>query len=575
MSYLSNPGDNLTEAQQAAILSFIVLSTTPTGYHLAKDASGNFVNTADAGGGAMAGGTDGQVQYNNASGLGGITGATYNGTKLNLLSSTVEFSDGTDPTKKTVLALNAISTATTVTLTVPNQSGTIALLTDIPKINQVLDTNGNKILTFTTVGSAVNYVDIKDAATGTYPTFTASGTDANIGFDFITKGTGSFRVSGAINALDLIKISGGSTSTENLTSGGGAGRFALAAGYSGATSGRLMFGDGTGWRFNFATGLPSSPTDIMQLKDTGEIHGNFLPPQGYMTNGKIVTSVASGSLTVAIKTLAGNDPSATDPVYVRIGDTVRTLTQSASISPAAGGSWCNLNSAELQNQEVDLFVYLGYSTTANRVVIGASRIPFGRVQSDFSATGSNEKFLMEFIGMNGSDELEVVGRFNAILSNTAQWSIPATPVIINRPIYETRQLSFTSQAFASGGGFSIGNGSIESSYLIAGKMVHLSTRFNCGSTTNLGSGQISFTFPIQNDIGGFGIQLRTLGGGSGAAYNGSTTYPVTPVTNFYNSNGGMMFATPNTSNAGVLGASNPFAWGAGCYAGAGFSYNLI
>lgn len=202
MSYLSNPGDNLTEAQQAAILSFIALSTTPTGYHLAKDASGNFVNTADTGGGAMAGGTDGQVQYNNASGLGGITGATYNGTKLNLLSSTVEFSDGTDPTKKTILALNAISTATTVTLTVPNQSGTIALLTDIPKINQVLDTNGNKILTFTTVGSAVNYVDIKDAATGTYPTFTASGTDANIGFNFVTKGTGTFQVNGSTVALD-------------------------------------------------------------------------------------------------------------------------------------------------------------------------------------------------------------------------------------------------------------------------------------------------------------------------------------------------------------------------------------
>ena len=135
MSYLSNPGDNLTEAQQAAILSFIALSTTPTGYHLAKDASGNFVNTADTGGGAMAGGTDGQVQYNNASGLGGITGATYNGTKLNLLSSTVEFSDGTDPTKKTILALNAISTATVSPMNCPTVScSTVPTILPSPKI---------------------------------------------------------------------------------------------------------------------------------------------------------------------------------------------------------------------------------------------------------------------------------------------------------------------------------------------------------------------------------------------------------------------------------------------------------
>lgn len=600
MSYLSNPGDNLTEAQQAAILSFIALSTTPTGYHLAKDASGNFVNTADTGGGAMAGGTDGQVQYNNASGLGGITGATYNGTKLNLLSSTVEFSDGTDPTKKTVLALNTISTGTTVTLTVPNQSGTIALVSDIPKINQVLDTNGNKILTFTTTAGAVNYIDIKDAATGTNPTFTASGTDANIGFNFVTKGAGTFTINGStvaldsnvvhltgnegiaglkvfsnkLEALDIIKITGGSTSTENLTSGGGAGRFGLAAGYSGGIGGRLMFGDGTGWQFKISTGLPNAPTDLLSIRDTGEVYGNLLLPQGYMTNGKIVTSVASGALTVAIKTLAGNNPSANDPVYVRIGNTVRTITSALSISSTTGTNWLNLGSYELLNQEVDLFVYLRWNTVDNAVNVLFSRIPYAIKSGDFVVSSTDEKGLVSSGTFTGTDEVEVVGRFNAILSNTAQWSIPATPVIINRPIYETRQLSFTSQAFASGGGFSIGNGSIESSYLIAGKMVHLSTRFNCGSTTNLGSGQISFTFPIQNDIGGFGIQLRTLGGGSGAAYNGST-YPVTPVTNFYNSNGGMMFATPNTSNAGVLGANNPFAWGAGCYAGAGFSYNLI
>jgi hypothetical protein len=34
-----------------------------------------------------------------------------------------------------------------------------------------------------------------------------------------------------------------------------------------------------------------------------------------MLNGKLVASVASNALTIAVKTLAGNDPSASDPVF--------------------------------------------------------------------------------------------------------------------------------------------------------------------------------------------------------------------------------------------------------------------
>ena len=37
-----------------------------------------------------------------------------------------------------------------------------------------------------------------------------------------------------------------------------------------------------------------------------------------MVNGKIVPTVASGNLTVALKTLAGTDASASNPIYVMI-----------------------------------------------------------------------------------------------------------------------------------------------------------------------------------------------------------------------------------------------------------------
>lgn len=47
--------------------------------------------------------------------------------------------------------------------------------------------------------------------------------------------------------------------------------------------------------------------DLLAGDETGLLFG--------MTNGTLVASASAGALTVAVKTLAGNDPSATDPVY--------------------------------------------------------------------------------------------------------------------------------------------------------------------------------------------------------------------------------------------------------------------
>jgi hypothetical protein len=72
----------------------------------------------------------------------------------------------------------------------------------------------------------------------------------------------------------------------------------------------------------------------------------FSAPQGFLINGKIVTSVSSNNLTVAIKTLAGSDPSSSDPVYARIGNTVRSITAALSVTKNAGTNWFNSGAAE-------------------------------------------------------------------------------------------------------------------------------------------------------------------------------------------------------------------------------------
>lgn len=80
--------------------------------------------------------------------------------------------------------------------------------------------------------------------------------------------------------------------------------------------------------------------DITALGLAGSALASSIP----MINGTVVASVSGNALTLAIKTLAGNDPSASDPVYfifrdaaAALGDyVVRTVTAALSITVPSG-----------------------------------------------------------------------------------------------------------------------------------------------------------------------------------------------------------------------------------------------
>lgn len=175
-------------------------------------------------------------------------------------------------------------------------------------------------------------------------------------------------------------------------------------------------------------------------------------PDGSMWNGKISVSVASNDITVALKTSAGADASSTDPIYVKINGTLRTCTAALSKTLADGTNWFNSGAAELGTREIDYFVYLIWNTTpaTDIVDLGFSRIPYGNVYSDFSGTSTNEKYLA-FANAStptSTDDVVVVGRFAATLSLTGTghlWTVPTytSTNLIQRPIYETRDLNFT------------------------------------------------------------------------------------------------------------------------------------
>jgi hypothetical protein len=186
--------------------------------------------------------------------------------------------------------------------------------------------------------------------------------------------------------------------------------------------------------------------DTFVFRNHDNVVVKFNAPEGFVTNGKIVPSVASNNLTVAIKGMDGNDPSASNPVYVRIGDTIRSITSALSVTKNAGTNYFNAGSSELATKEIDYFVYIGYNAT-DGVTIGFSRIPYSTRYDGFSTTATAETYcaISTIANAAAGDTYQVVGRFAATLSAGAgyTWSVPTftTTNLIQRPIYETRWLT--------------------------------------------------------------------------------------------------------------------------------------
>lgn len=259
-----------------------------------------------------------------------------------------------------------------------------------------------------------------------------------------------------------------------------------------------------------------------------KLFGAIHAPSGFLLNGQIVPSVASNNLTVALKTLAGNDPSATNPIYVRIGNTIRTITSALSVTKNAGTNWCASGSAELATKEIDYFVYLGYNAT-DGVVLGYSRIPYGALYGDFSATTTNEKHcaISTITNAAAGDNYVNIGRFAATLSAGAgyTWTVPTFTEknLINRPIYETRGSDWTPTVSATESMTVALAGTDEwKRYQIIGRRMFI--QYTCIHTRGgTASFQIQYTLPMSASLeGSTGLNANmSLGSGIGDHSNGA------------------------------------------------------
>lgn len=237
-------------------------------------------------------------------------------------------------------------------------------------------------------------------------------------------------------------------------------------------------------------------------------------PRGYLLNGKISVADTAG-ITVSLKTLAGNDPSASDPIYVRIGDSVREITSALSRALADGTNWFNSGSSELATKEVDYFAYVVWDSNSSAVGLSFARIPGANLISDFSATTTNEKYCAGQSDFTSTDEVEVIGRFAATLSAGAgyTWTVPTFTAsnLIQRPIYETRWLDCLPTIAVSGGTAPTYSSSTYRYRVIHDRVQYtLNNRNTSGGTAGAGANAITWQLPfdpsatVSDDSGGLG-----------------------------------------------------------------------
>jgi len=133
-----------------------------------------------------------QFKYVTGSGSSVTFSATDKGDKLIVAKA----NDGTNPDiVEIALGLTEISEDTTPQLGGNLDTNSHNILID--DAHFIGDENGNEQLIFQTTASAVNQLDITNAATGNNPSISATGDDSNISINLVPKGTGTIQANGA------------------------------------------------------------------------------------------------------------------------------------------------------------------------------------------------------------------------------------------------------------------------------------------------------------------------------------------------------------------------------------------
>jgi hypothetical protein len=176
-----------------------------------------------------------------------------------------------------------------------------------PKIGtSILDTGGNELFKLTATGSAVNELTYNNASTGNSPTFTASGSDTNIGVSIQPKGSGAVKLDlltfpTVVGGADQIMTSNGSGVLSFVDNSGGTSWVAVKTSGFTAVAGEGYFCNTTSTAFTMTLPAGTLGDEISFVDYAGTFDTNALT---VAPNGAEKIQGAAASLTVSVERAA-------------------------------------------------------------------------------------------------------------------------------------------------------------------------------------------------------------------------------------------------------------------------------
>jgi hypothetical protein len=234
-----------------------------------------------------------QIKVDEIAGAAGTTVTIPVGQTLDVLG-TLDIDGGT-----LVLPANVVTTDGTQTLT--NKTLTA------PKIGtSILDTNGNELFLLTATGSAVNEITLANAATGSSPILSATGSDTDIGISIQPKGTGQVTLDAltfpaADGTADQILTTDGSGNLSFVDNSGGTSWQAVKTSGFTAVAGEGYFCDTTSAAFTMTLPAGTLGDEISFIDYAGTFDTNALT---VAPNGAEKIQGTAASLTVSVERAA-------------------------------------------------------------------------------------------------------------------------------------------------------------------------------------------------------------------------------------------------------------------------------
>ena len=281
--------------------------------------------------------------------------------------------DGTNPNLASVALASDL-----VDDTSPQLGGNLdtnSFMIDFDTTHGIRDENANEQLFFNTTSSAVNYLDVTNAATGGDPKLAANGSDSNVDLALAPKGTGEVVV-GTGSAASTITSSGAYDLVLDTNSGTNSGNITITDGANGAITATP---NGTG---TVVVGGNTNPGTLV-LNCESNSHGIKLQSPAHASGQSYTLKFPTGNVTadrfLKVASITGSGTTGVGQLSfaeVSGGTSYQAVKTSGFTAVAGEGYFCNTSSAAFTGtlpagtlgDEITFIDYAGTFDTNNLTV---------------------------------------------------------------------------------------------------------------------------------------------------------------------------------------------------------------